>query len=203
MIIDINEKEGEKYFLTPNEALVLTILFRNQDRPMNEVINESIDALIEKKAIFKSTTSKNGYAISLAMNKAFQNVAKKVNKKAEEDFRKYEDIAEGLRECYPSGTKGDSRYLWKQSVTEIATRLRDLVVKYHYTLPEKEKIIDACKRYVNSFNGDYKYMLLLKYFIYKVKPGEHVEFNSELMNYLENDGVATENYNNDWTAETR
>jgi hypothetical protein len=58
-----------------------------------------------------------------------------------------------------------------------------------------EDIINATKKYVNSFNGNYQYMQLLKYFIWKnkVTGGElidgrvvgEVEKQSQLAAYIE------------------
>ena len=74
-----------------------------------------------------------------------------------------------------------------------------------------KEIIDATKSYVNSFNGDYRYMQLLKYFIWKnkVTGGElvdgrmvgEVEKQSQLAAYLEDTEetqIAT-----DWDTELR
>ena len=69
-------------------------------------------------------------------------------------------------------------------------------------------IAEATRKYVESFNGDYRYMKLLKYFIFKnaIKPGEdgnnEIQFTSELYNYLTNsEGSAPEN--RDWTTSMR
>ena len=61
-----------------------------------------------------------------------------------------------------------------------------------------EDIIKATEKYVKSFNGDYSYMKVLKYFILKEKlgAGRDVESESELLTNLENlDHVDDEYYN--------
>ena len=65
----------------------------------------------------------------------------------------------------------------------------------------KDQILQAAKKYVESFNGNYQYMKLLKYFIFKEKIGVNgeVEGDSELLNYIENAGQE-ENLRNDWTS---
>ena len=73
----------------------------------------------------------------------------------------------------------------------------------HYT---DEQILQATQKYVDSFNGNYTFMRVLKYFIIKDvrKQGEevnYVEQVSELASYLENAGQ--EDYNKNWTAQLK
>jgi hypothetical protein len=70
-----------------------------------------------------------------------------------------------------------------------------------------EEILDATKRYVASFQGNYTGMRIIKYFILKddVKPSEdgqgHVEQISDLATFLENKESEEEVVNNeDWTT---
>ena len=67
-----------------------------------------------------------------------------------------------------------------------------------------EQAINATRKYVNSFNGDYQYMQLLKYFICKRTTGfgNATEDNSQLLSYIENEGQE-DNINNDWTSELK
>ena len=117
----------------------------------------------------------------------------------------YTELANKLREIYPAGKKPGYAYTWRDSTSCIADRLKKFKLKYgSYS---DEDIINATKAYVNSFNGDYKYMQLLKYFIWKNKvTGEElvggrivgeVEKQSQLAAYLE-DNIETMNVNHDW-----
>lgn len=65
-----------------------------------------------------------------------------------------------------------------------------------------EQIIQATKKYVEGFNGNYTYMRLLKYFIFKEKVGAsgEVEGDSELISYIENAGQ-TDDLRSDWTTQ--
>lgn len=117
-------------------------------------------------------------------------------------------LAEKLREIFPAGKKPGYAYTWRDSVSCITDRLKKFFVKYdpdyQYT---DEQIIAATKKYVDSFNGNYKYMQLLKYFIWKnkVTGGELIqgrlvgetERQSQLAAYLE-DTEATNTTNDDW-----
>ena len=66
-----------------------------------------------------------------------------------------------------------------------------------------DQIIAAARKYVASFNGDYKYMRLLKYFIWKndakrTEEGLSVEQVSDLATFIEN--ADQEDLRNDWTS---
>lgn len=118
------------------------------------------------------------------------------------DLKRYEDIAAKMRELFPKGKKEGTNHMWRDSIPIIARRLKLLLKKYGQLYTEKE-ILDATKRYVDSFNGDYRYMQLLKYFIskQKIEDGCTVE-ESQLLSYLTNeDQVNTTN--DGWTAEFR
>ena len=99
----------------------------------------------------------------------------------------YEEIADAMREVYPTGRKPGTNYMWRDSTAVIAQRLKALVKKYNVSFT-KEEAIDATKRYVAGFNGNYTYMQILKYFIskQKVTEGATAEQNSQFLSYLQN-----------------
>lgn len=130
-----------------------------------------------------------------------------VNASNNED--RFTSLANKLRELFPSGKKPGYAYTWRDSTSCIADRLKKFSLKYgDYS---DDEIIDATKRYVASFNGDYKYMQLLKYFIWKnkVSGGElidgrlvgEVEKQSQLASYIEN--KEEESAKVDWDIELR
>ena len=101
----------------------------------------------------------------------------------------FTDLATELRGIYPAGRKDGTTSMWRGTTAEVAKKLKTLVVKYGFTI-NKEDVIKATKEYVSSFNGNYKYMQLLKYFILKsVKDADgNVDVKSELMSIIENSG---------------
>lgn len=109
-------------------------------------------------------------------------------------------LAEELKNIYPKGKK-DNMYYWTDGISLIIKRLKIFFKKYG--IYSNEIIIDATKRYVDSFNGDYRFMKLLKYFIFKEKKGEggDVESSSDLLNFIENN--EGEESSNDWSTELR
>lgn len=96
-------------------------------------------------------------------------------------------IAMKLKEIYPRGKKEGTNYYWAEGVSLIAKRLVIFFKKYGDEFTE-EQIVDATKRYISSFNGNYTFMKLLKYFIFKEEVGAagDVESTSELLTFIEN-----------------
>lgn len=100
--------------------------------------------------------------------------------------KRFENLADKLRELYPEGKKAGTQYYWRDSKQMIIKKLKALIKKYGDCFKD-EDAIEATRKYVASFNGNYQYMQLLKYFILKnvVKGGE-VEETSQLLSYIEN-----------------
>ena len=109
-------------------------------------------------------------------------------------------LATRLKEIFPKGKKDGTNYYWADGVALIVRRLKLFFKKYGNTYTD-EQIIQATSKYVEGFNGNYTYMRLLKYFIFKEKVGAagEVEGDSELISYIENAGQE-ENLRNDWTS---
>ena len=113
-------------------------------------------------------------------------------------------LADKLREIFPAGKKPGYAYTWRDSTSCIVDRLKKFFLKYG-DFPD-EDIIRVTKEYVNSFNGNYQYMQLLKYFIWKNKvTGEEVvkgrivgevERQSQLAAYLQD--TEDKRVNQDW-----
>ena len=108
---------------------------------------------------------------------------------------RYLALAEKLMALYPKGRKEGTAYMWRDSKSVIAKRLETLANKLKKTTGQTftdEQAVNATKRYVESFNGCYTYMQLLKYFISKrtVVDGS-IEEVSQLLSYIENEGEDT------------
>lgn len=111
-------------------------------------------------------------------------------------------IAEEMRLLFPEGLKPGTHYSWRGSLAEITQRLNKLQVKFNIQLNKKE-VLEATQRYINSFNNDTRYMQLCKYFIYKNNiKGDMIEFNSALLDYMENKEI-NNNSNNDWLTDLK
>lgn len=115
---------------------------------------------------------------------------------------RFNHLAESLRELFPLGRKDGTQLQWRDSSSIISKRLKAFIKKFDikentYT---DEQYIEATRRYVNSFNGNYQYMQVLKYFIMKNKIEDGMSvINSQLLSYLEN--TEDSSYSNDWNCE--
>ena len=115
-----------------------------------------------------------------------------------------DDLAEKLMAVFPKGKKDGTPYYWKGNRKEIKDKLKKFFVYFGDTYDDRQ-ILDAAKKYVESFNGNYRYMRLLKYFIWKndrkmTEEGMAVEQVSELASYIENEGQENER---EWNLELR
>ena len=109
------------------------------------------------------------------------------------DKDRIENLVNKMRELFPKGMKiGNSA--WRGNVRELKLRMQKFFKMYgDYS---DEAILKATKAYVDSFNGNYTYMRILKYFILKSEIKQHqndlgevisqVEDVSELANMLDN-----------------
>lgn len=111
----------------------------------------------------------------------------------------FENLAAQLIELYPKGKKPGTSYMWRDSKVIIAKKLKNVVSKFGVSFTNQEAV-DATKRYIASFNGDYTYMQLLKYFILK-KDKFTGEENSQFLSYLENEDTSTTD--NNWMDSVR
>lgn len=174
------------YFKTPIEKDSYKYLWEKDYIRVEEFNAEMIP--------IKFSITRNGIDIieSLFLNSEFISTK-------EEDF---EDIAEALREVFPQGRKPGTTLMWRGSSLEVIKKLKTLKKKTGIIL-NKEVIIEAAKKYIESFNGNYSYMQILPYFILKQMPVNGVyEEKSQLLSFIENkDGDTTTN--REWTAELR
>ena len=111
------------------------------------------------------------------------------------------ELADKLRSIYPEGKMAGTSYYYRCNRADIVRKLKSFFRRYgEYTT---EQIIEATQRYVNSFNGNYTYLRLLKYFIWKDenKDGETLQV-SQLADWIENKNEVNAT-NPDWTTTLR
>lgn len=149
---DILEKEG---FTFP-EILLLMFLKTNAS------VDETLRFLKEKNAI---TTNMFGEVV------IFQGTDERLQKvlldsestKPRDD--KITKLAIEMMKLYPQSKMPGTPYYYKCNKREVSLKLKKFFKIYgEYS---DEDILNATKKYVESFNGDYHYMKLLKYFIMK------------------------------------
>lgn len=117
---------------------------------------------------------------------------------SEED--RFDKLAKKMQEVFPEGRKPGTKLMWRDSQPIIAKRLKAIVKKYKAAFTD-EQAIEATKKYVESFNGDYQFMQVLKYFISKrnLTTGDET---SQFLSYIENAGQE-EVVNDSWRDSVR
>lgn len=196
MIISLNREACLNNGITLGEALLLIIIANKVN------LNESEQALIKKGYITATRNNlfqQTGWRLTNKGSQVLDSVIIDSDKQQEPQDR-LNLLATRLKEIFPKGKKDGTNYYWADGVALIVRRLKLFFKKYGNDFTD-EQIIQATEKYVQGFNGNYQYMRLLKYFIFKEKVGAggEVEGDSELISYIENAGQE-EDLRNDWTS---
>lgn len=183
MKLTIDQTILENNNLTLEEFLVLFLSAKEVD------IGDISQSLVAKGFADKDLFSSGKLVISDKVKDLISTISIDSDKNVIDKDSEFTELAAELREIYPAGRKDGTTYMWRGTTAEVAKKLKTLVVKYGFVI-NKESVIKATKEYVNSFNGNYRYMQLLKYFILKsVKDADgNVDIKSELMSIIENSG---------------
>lgn len=197
MTISINEEVCKQNSLKPEELLAILLVKTGVN------LTELFKSLEDRKVLVKDMF--NNYLIT----QRWDDVASTILLDSDKDrptTERIESLAVKLADIFPKGKKEGTCYYFKGNRKDNILRLKKFFKLYgHYT---DEQILDAARRYVNSFNGDYTYMRTLKYFIWKDarkinENGEgYIEEVSDLASYIENAGQE-ETLRNDWATTLR
>lgn len=194
-MITLSEEGCRKNGITVGEALILFAINDQED------LGKIQDMLVSKGYI--SSFGNIKFPLKWRITNSGKDLLNLILVDSDKTIPKERDLiplATALKEIFPKGKKDGTNYYWAEGVALIVRRLRLFFKKYGNTYTD-EQIIAAANKYVESFNGMYTYMKLLKYFIFKEKVGAagEVEGESELINYIENadqeDGLS-----NTWTS---
>ena len=183
MKLTIDQTILENNNLTLEEFLVLFLSAKEVD------IGDISQSLVAKGFADKDLFSSGKLVISDKVKDLISTISIDSDKNVIDKDSEFTELATELREIYPAGRKDGTTYMWRGTTAEVAKKLKTLVVKYGFVI-NKESVIKATKEYVNSFNGNYRYMQLLKYVRLKaVKDADgNVDIKSELMSIIENSG---------------
>lgn len=192
----LNKKAAQQNGITIDEALLMLVIHNKADleRAEKALIQEGL-ITAERNDLFQQV----GWRLTNKGTEVLDSVIMDSDKEQESQDRLIQ-LATRLKEIFPKGKKDGTNYYWADGVALIVRRLELFFKKYGNKFTD-EQIIQAAKKYVQGFNGNYHYMRLLKYFIFKEKVGANgeVEGDSELISYIENAGQE-ENLRNDWTS---
>ena len=199
MTISLNKNAIQQNGLTVDEALLLLSIHNNVD------FNSAKQSLINKGFITAQLNAEMKPIGWRVTNKGIQILDDTIidSDKYQEPVERLEPLAQSLKNLFPKGKKDGTNYYWADGVALIVRRLKLFFKKYGNTY-SNEQIIKATEKYVKSFNGNYRFMKLLKYFIFKEKigAGGDIEGESDLITYIENcneDDVIK----NDWEVTLR
>lgn len=190
----LTDKACKKHGLLLSEGLALLAISTTTD--------ETYRSLVHKGLITKANGTMQALNRKYSATDAGIVLADELLADSEEDIVVKEDeireLAEKLREIYPEGKMPGTSYYYRCNRADIVKKLKSFFRRYGDYTPEQ--IIEATQRYVASFNGNYTYLRLLKYFIWKDenKDGETLQV-SQLADWIENKGQVN-GTNADWTT---
>lgn len=181
MKISIDEKNCIKHALTLDEVLLILMYrhVKDVDKVYNNLINRKILDLKDGKVVISQQWLNriDKLVYSPPENATYSDA----------DLLK---IAEKMQAVYPKGKMFDNVHSYQSNRKEIANKLKKFFVEYgEYS---EEEILDATKRYVASFMGNYRFMKALNNFVWKMDKEDDEEGNthnvrhSSLADYLEN-----------------
>lgn len=194
MDININEKICKKHGLDISEILAVLLIKTCNDIP------KLFNILEEKEIIVKDILQ--GYMVTQRWDDVVSTILLDSDIKAPTQDR-LENLALQLMEAFPKQKKVGTCHYFRGNKKDIILRLKKFFKLYgKYT---DEQIVTAAKKYVESFNGNYSYMRILKYFIWKdeIKMNSdgdrYVDETSDLANWIENEGQE-DLLSEDWTS---
>lgn len=199
MTVCLNKKAAQQNGITIDEALLMLVIH-------NRVDLESTEKLLIQKGFITAERNDLFQQVGWRLTNKGSEILESIiidSDKQQEPQDKLNLLATRLKEIFPKGKKDGTNYYWADGVALIVRRLKLFFKKYGNDFTD-EQIIQATEKYVQGFNGNYQYMRLLKYFIFKEKVGVggEVEGDSELINYIENAGQE-EDLRNDWATTLR
>lgn len=178
MKITINCDLANDAGITLKELSVLFYYLMNGTGILNDVI---CNTLWEKNFLIKV---EDGYIIN---NNKLSEIGSWIDTNYTAVIGKDEEfnnLASKMREIFPDGRKAGTAYYWRDSVPIIAKKLKTVVDRFNVQFTE-EQALAATRRYVESFNGDYRFMQLLKYFILKTDKATG-DIRSDFLSLLQN-----------------
>lgn len=193
--MQITNEACNKHGLSFNEGAALVAIAVTDDADYSNLINKGL--ITACNSTVQSLNRK--YNISTKGREVVLEVLADSQKEILTREEAIAKLADQLKEIYPKGKMAGTSYYYRCNKTDIVRKLKSFFRRYgNYT---NEQVLEATKRYVESFNGNYSYLRLLKYFIWKdeVKDGETIS-TSQLADWIENEGQ-TNTMSNDWTME--
>lgn len=195
MVVRIDDEICSKHGTTKEAILVLGAIHYGTDDIYKE--------LVEKGYITRANGSMleldKKYTLSHKGLTLFSDVVLESDKPTQSTQDRIAALADKLREIYPEGKMPGTSYYYRGNTADIKKKLISFFKRYGNNYSD-EQIISATQKYISSFNGNYLYMRLLKYFIWKdeTRDGETIQ-TSQLAEWIENEDQIN-SYTMDWTS---
>lgn len=187
----------------PEVLLALAIRAQGSTDVLENMINREILVRPNEKAPLVT------YLVTQHWSDVLDEIIADSSGKIEKSDEELIQLAQKMRELYPQGKMKDrfgrmTPYYYRCNNAEVVRKLKKFFTVFGDV--KDDDILDATRRYVASFQGNYTGMRLIKYFILKddVRPSEdgtgHVEQISDLATFLENkesegeEGVNTDDW---------
>lgn len=165
-------------------------------------ITEMLENLVNR-GILKKTA--NSYSLNPEFSKEIDSIIRKSGGLA--DYTKFMTLADKMKECFPEGRHPLGNHsFYRSGRVEVAKALANFTEIFgKYT---DDEILEATKRYIASFNGNYEKCAILKNFIYVDKDviGQSKKCTiegSRLAEFLENKEDSTQLAADDWLVDLR
>ena len=209
MKLSIDEKVCLKHKMTlPEVLLTLAVRAQGSSDIVENLVNREILIRPNEKAPLAT------YLVTQHWSDVLDEILADSSGSVEKTDEELLALAQKMRELYPQGKMKDrfgrlTPYYYRCNNGEVVKKLKKFFTVFgNYS---DDEILDATRRYVASFQGNYTGMRLIKYFIMKddVRPSEdgtgHVEQISDLATFLENKEGEEEEVNNDdsWLINSR
>lgn len=194
MKISIDEEVCKKYGMTLPEVLGVLLVKTGASQAIFQQMMEKEMVVVD--GLFNQTV------VTQRWDDVVCNILLDSDTEKQSDDR-LEKLAVDLMEIFPKQKKLGTPHYFRGNKKDVVLRLKKFFKLYGNKFTN-EQILDAAKRYVESFNGNYQYMRVLKYFLWKDEKkmnteGEYyIDESSDLATLIEN--VNSEDYRQDWTT---
>lgn len=196
MNITINDDVCTKYGLSLPELLVILAL-------KSDKLENTIASLESKGAIVSDVFE--GHLVTQRWDDVASSILLDSDKDRQNPDR-IANLATKLMEIFPKEKKSGTNHYFRGNTKDITLKLKKFFKLYGNKYSD-EQVLNAAQAYVSSFNGNYTYMRILKYFIWKDDKKMHedgkvyIEETSDLASWIENAG--SENSNQNWEVELK
>lgn len=193
MKISINDEVCTKEGLQIEDLLAVLLVRTGADIP------KLFQSLTDRKILVKDMFG--NYLVTQHWDDVVCSVVLDSDKDRQPEDR-LEALALELASIFPKEKKEGTCYYFRGNKKDNILRLKKFFKLYGNKYTD-EQILSAAKSYVASFNGNYSYMRILKYFIWKdaVKMDsegkKYIEETSDLASWIENEGQTG---TGDWTS---